>query len=1360
MSTGINITAGTGNDQVEGSSLDDTLLGGSEDDALYGHAGNDSMDGGSGRDHLEGMDGDDTLEGGSGADTAYAGTGNDSVVGGTGDDYLDGGDGHDALEGGDGDDVLLGEAGNDSLSGGAGDDSLYGGAGSDTYFFGRGSGADTIDNWHYDGSAQADTLRLTGLNVADVAMHREGFDLVIAVLGSTDVLRVTSYFDGEGDPASMYRLDTIMFEDGTNWGFADVQAALPGPTEGHDSIYGSGGDDALDALAGNDQVSAGSGNDSIAGGGGSDTLSGEAGNDTIDGGAGADDLYGGADDDSLTGGLGSDQLQGDDGDDTLIGGGGNDTLYGGTGADTFVFGRGSGDDSIHEWNYDGASSVDVLQLAGLNPADVTVSRESWSNLRITIGDTGESLWIVDYFAGGDPGNGHVEQLVFADGTVWSFAEVSAVVAAGSDADDFLLGSPGADSLAGGAGADNLSGGDGNDTLDGGAGNDAVYGEAGDDALAGGAGDDYLEGGDGADTLAGGAGDDQLSGNYGADVYVFGRGSGHDSISNYAYGDLAGLDRIELNGLDPADVLARQEADDLVLTVRDSGETLRVSGYFSEEGSSVYGFTVGTIAFADGTSWSYADAVEAVLQPTDGSDQLIGGAADDSLAAGAGDDLLSGRAGNDSLAGDAGADNLSGGAGDDVLEGGAGNDYLQGDAGSDTYVFGRGQGDDSVWNEAWGDIATIDTVQLVGLNPDDVILRKEGDYSSDGNSGQLVIIIRDTGERLTVQNHFGGLPESHDAIDQIVFADGTVWGAAEIGAAILASTAEADSIQGSSGADGVALQDGDDTVYGYAGNDTLDGGTGDDYLDGVGDDDSLAGGAGSDNLYGGDGNDVLQGDAGDDYLQGGNGDDTLDGGLGNDQLSGGYGFDTYVFGRGQGRDTIDNSAYGDTVGPDRVELTDVASTDVTFWQDSYDLVLRINDTSDELRISGYFYETDIDPGRYAALEFAFADGITRNYPDVVANLGSAPTSEAPLATDGDDSLVGGAGDDNLTAQDGNDTLDGGTGNDWLDGGAGADTYVFRRGSGIDTIYNDPDTDSGSDNILLEGLLPSDVIVQRVGDDLRISIADTGDQLSLRDFFFYPVAQVTFGDGEVWTAAQLADAIVYTTSGDDPIFGSVAADSLAGAAGDDTLLGGDGDDSLDGGTGHDSLVGGDGADQLQGGSGNDVLLGDTGNDTLDGGGGSDDLQGGLGDDSYVFTRGSGADQAVVRESSSSDDGFDQVLLSGLNVADVTVRREGDDLVFDVNGTTDSLRVAGYFEGAVDASFAPGIEQIVFADGTTWGFADVRAAVRAGTAGDDVLQGDTTADTLAGAEGHDTLIGGEGDDALDGGAGSISARRGRQR
>ncbi len=62
--------------------------------------------------------------------------------------------------------------------------------------------------------------------------------------------------------------------------------------------------------------------------------------------------------------------------------------------------------------------------------------------------------------------------------------------------------------------------------------------------------------------------------------------------------------------------------------------------------------------------------------------------------------------------------------------------------------------------------------------------------------------------------------------------------------------------------------------------------------------------------------------------------------------------------------------------------------------------------------------------------------------------------------GDAVLVAGGGNDRIWAGEGNDILDGGEGNDQLLGEAGNDTYLFRRGSGQDTII---DRDATTDNM---------------------------------------------------------------------------------------------------------------------------------------------------------------------------------------------------------------------------------------------------------------------------------------------------------
>ncbi|WP_413168020.1 calcium-binding protein [Capilliphycus salinus ALCB114379] len=130
--------------------------------------------------------------------------------------------------------------------------------------------------------------------------------------------------------------------------------------------------------------------------------------------------------------------------------------------------------------------------------------------------------------------------------------------------------------------------------------------------------------------------------------------------------------------------------------------------------------------------------------------------------------------------------------------------------------------------------------------------------------------------------------------------------------------------------------GDDLVAGVLGDDTLFGNGGDDVLRGdlnsrspggtVGGDDVISGGAGNDQIGGKAGNDLLSGDAGDDEIWGDAGNDTIMGVTGNDTLtgddfSGGSGSDLFVFGNGDGTDTItDFDITEDLIGLVEGELT--------------------------------------------------------------------------------------------------------------------------------------------------------------------------------------------------------------------------------------------------------------------------------------------------------------------------------------------------------------------------------------------------------------------------------------------------------
>ncbi|MGH6646964.1 calcium-binding protein, partial [Aquabacterium sp.] len=121
----------------------------------------------------------------------------------------------------------------------------------------------------------------------------------------------------------------------------------------------------------------------------------------------------------------------------------------------------------------------------------------------------------------------------------------------------------------------------------------------------------------------------------------------------------------------------------------------------------YGFnTLGSVGF-DGLGklgqWVNALATDSPLRTTltelrvfagtdatgsGAQDIYVGNAAGNSFSAGEGDDLLFGDNGNDTLYGEGGHDTLDGGAGADNLNGGLGNN---------TFVFGKGDGQDYIYS---------------------------------------------------------------------------------------------------------------------------------------------------------------------------------------------------------------------------------------------------------------------------------------------------------------------------------------------------------------------------------------------------------------------------------------------------------------------------------------------------------------------------------------------------------------------------------------------------------------------------------------------------------------------------------------
>jgi len=175
---------------------------------------------------------------------------------------------------------------------------------------------------------------------------------------------------------------------------------------------------------------------------------------------------------------------------------------------------------------------------------------------------------------------------------------------------------------------------------------------------------------------------------------------------------------------------------------------------------------------------------------------------------------------------------------------------------------------------------------------------------------------------------------------------------------------------------------------------------------------------------------------------------------------------------------------------------------------------------------------------------------------------------------------------------------------------------------------------------------------------------------------------------------------------------------------------------------------GNDRFTGSAAGDTLRGLAGNDTLDGGAGNDTLSGGTGNDTYLFGKGSGKDTISSYDSAAGK--VDAVQLgAGITAADVVLTRESDTLVLSLKGSADNLRVSNYFSS--DAAGGYQVEQIRFADGSSWGVAAVKASLLTGAGGNDSLIGYASADSLSGLAGEDVLDARAGNDTLDGGAGS---------
>ncbi|NHZ88332.1 hypothetical protein F2P45_04715 [Massilia sp. CCM 8733] len=731
----------------------------------------------------------------------------------------------------------------------------------------------------------------------------------------------------------------------------------------------------------------------------------------------------------------------------------------------------------------------------------------------------------------------------------------------------------------------------------------------------------------------------------------------------------------------------------------------------------------------------------------------------------GNDTLDGSAANDTLIGLAGNDSLSGLGGDDILDGGTGSDILNGGLGNDSYLFGRGDGRDRVYMSDVRPMTEVNTLRLKeGVLPSDLA------FDMSGTS--LLINIIGTSDQFRVDGFLYGNNTSNSAnpLQQIIFADGNTWNLPEIQAKLYAGTqgadvrggtyladvigglggndvldgkdgddsidggADADTLIGGLGNDVLAGGDGNDSLTGNEGNDKLDGGASDDRLDGGQGSDTLDGGASNDILLGGLDNDLLLGGAGNDDLKGNDGDDTLDGGSGNDSLTGGFGNDVVLFGKGDGQDTI---SMGQTLEAGRLGTLqfkegvlpgDIIVTPAAVGYGG--VIVKIRDSLDQLTINGFLSQDDPSLPYNPVQSFKFADGSSWNLAAIQAALyaGSAQADHL-LGTVKGELIAGQAGNDWLDGKSGDDTIDGGLGNDVILGGVGNDTYLFGKGDGQDDIRATEDKAVGKLNILQfkAGIVPDDVILAFNLSDLVITFKGSTDKVTASFFFngadinnaFNPLQQIRFDDGTIWDSAAILAKQLAATEGNDTISGATGADLISGLGG------------------------------------NDRLNGFSGNDTIDGGTGNDTVNGGAGSDTYLYGKGDGWDRITA----SGGDGVDVLQFKpGVLPGDVTLSTSSyNALLVRVAGSDGPVQIEQFFPADDTVTTLNALQEIRFADGTSWNLAAIEAMLHGGSAGADELLGTVNGNTMRGLDGNDILRGNAGNDTLEGGLGNDTIKGG---
>jgi Ca2+-binding RTX toxin-like protein len=1032
-------------------------------------------------------------------------------------------------------------------------------------------------------------------------------------------------------------------------------------------------------------------------------------------------------------------VRGTDGNDTLVAGSGDQILSGGLGTDTYVYSAAGGNDRI-EGNGDNSSEAQrKLVFSDIASTDVTLSRLADSpDLIVRINSTGKEVVVAyqfDWFERYEFGT-----FQFADGVTWTAADVRAKLLAAEASSDQpgLFGYWTDDTIFAGSTDRILNGEGGSDTYvyTAAGGNDRIVSlgdgcavklpdlSVGDVTFSFGSNPadlvirntttgktltiggffnttdaslqfsdaTYLPaqvseliphkvvGTSGDDILSAQPGGGLLQGEGGSDNYRYASADGDVTIDNRP---AVSAGRLTLTDLNSADVtLTRVDGtNDLAILVLATGRAITITSEFDPFQSGA----LGSIEFADGTVWDSENILSR-------ADQIVRGTNDpNTLSAGSGRVTLIGGSGDDTLTGGTGSDTLFGAGGSDTLIAGDGPDVFVVGPNSQTTVTGY--------------LPSTDKIKI-----DSSVFSSLADLVANAtdSTGAIVATAHD-GSVLTISDTtLSALNASDFTFGSVVTPDGTLDLAT---GAPAGSDGEGDYAYHSMTAESNLVLDSTTTDLSFndlASTQVLVSRQGDSAdailsIPGFGKTitlrDVLAQSNGSLAIHFDDGVTWSTADLRVKALQVGSPlftefgfatDDTLVASQDRLNLIGGDGSDTYRVSAGLGPVLISD---GGTSGTNALAIDSSHSADmvVRHLADESDVTLVYGATNDTITLRDEL--TAPAAGRVDTV--SFADGSSVEL-DAVTRALVADNDVVHIATPTPDILAGATG--TITLADDNQAVVAGPGDYTVIAGdqsanGSHDTYVYGAADGnLRVVRHVYSGNSVEDTLLLRDLNADDVVLSRVGNDLLVIDAATGRGVTIDGEFgtanLDGIEHIKFADGSILNRADFT-AQAWYRAGD----------------GDVTVTAPDGGGTMLAGPGNDTLISGDINNQNT----NTTFVYDKADGNLD-------------VEAHIYGMWSFSNTLWLRD---------------LNRSDVTILRNGPDLYVRVNATGRTITVTGEFNSAS----SDGIQQILFADGTTLSRADIQsdAWYGAGT-GDVTVTAQNGGGTMVAGPGNDTLVAGD--------------------